>query len=149
MSCPYEKYLAFQLSKDMIADEPEKRPAISDVVKHPVWWSEQQILEFFVNVSDLAKGSALKPGKRKMLDKIAPIRENWTDWTSQFHPNLMQSLQSYRKRKYSGKSVEDLLRAVRNTVSCQSILIHAKIIEMILSCFRITICTISLRNLLE
>ncbi|KAJ7305837.1 hypothetical protein JRQ81_010203 [Phrynocephalus forsythii] len=103
--------LGRELIDAMIHRDPRGRPAASQVLLHPFFWSHEKQLQFFLDVSDriekeLADGplvSALEAGGQEV------VRGDWRE-------NISLPLQTdlRRFRTYKGSSVRDLLRALRN-----------------------------------
>lgn len=122
---PHVKILALQLIKDMIADNPSKRPAIEDIRKHPLWWKKEEYFFYiFEKLSFRVESRYASPDSLRMLERNARniIRG---DWKKHLNSNLMENLNLHDD--FNGKSVGDLLRFIRKAVSCQVFIINASI----------------------
>lgn len=119
---PHEKILALQLIKDMIADDPSKRPATGDILMHPLWWNEEKILNLFIALSYCVQGCNVRPDAQNMLERNARIIIRG-DWKKHLDSNLMENLNMHDD--YNGKSVGDFLRFIRKAVGSLVIYFNA------------------------
>ncbi|CAG0897547.1 unnamed protein product [Darwinula stevensoni] len=106
-----DQVLAHLLVEAMISHEPGKRPNPCAILKFPLFWSNKKILQFFQDVSDRVEkegdGSVLLWNlERASADVVRG------DWREQLEPEVVNDLRKYRS--YKGRSVRDLLRALRN-----------------------------------
>jgi len=102
---------AVSLIKKMIESEPNKRPPAAAVLKHPVFWGKERILNFLQDVSDRLdlddKDSAVIACIERNRYEI--VRDNWYNLLD---PEIAEDLRS--RRTYNETSVSGLLRALRN-----------------------------------
>lgn len=117
---PYEKILVIELSEDMTTLDASKRPTAKSILEHPIWWHEEKISIFFHNLSDRVEANATKTDLLNMLKMEEQIITggNWKN-------KLDNKLVTEWKKKYTENQqleVRYLLRAIRNTVSCQVLL---------------------------
>ena len=110
----------------MTALKPSERPSIHVVAEHPLFWSTSKRLSFILDLSDWME----KQDRFSSLPGILEFRcvrhqaalssallsesisENNTDWLDVIPAGFWSDLTRYRK--YSGRSLVDLLRAIRN-----------------------------------
>ncbi|XP_045598023.2 serine/threonine-protein kinase/endoribonuclease IRE1 isoform X2 [Procambarus clarkii] len=99
------------LIEKMVSSKPSERPPTSAVLKHPFYWSPEKVLGFFQDVSDRVE----KEGGDSMVvmnlerGGVDIVRR---DWRQHMHPTVAEDLRRFRD--YKGRSVRDLLRALRN-----------------------------------
>ena len=95
----------------MITTEPNDRPPAVAVLKHPAFWSKDKTLTFLQDVSDRVDK---EEDDSYVLNMIEKDSQNVTrgDWQSQLDFSVREDLRKHRT--YRGKSVRDLLRAIRN-----------------------------------
>ncbi|KAJ3431863.1 serine/threonine-protein kinase/endoribonuclease ire1 [Anaeramoeba flamelloides] len=102
---------AYDLISWMIESDPNKRPTMKEVQKHPMFWDANQKLNFLLNASDVLEfeqnNSPLIQAFEKNGHRI--FGENWMDY---FDELFLSQLQIYRN--YNGSSLRDLLRIIRN-----------------------------------
>jgi serine/threonine protein kinase len=96
----------------MISQDANSRPPLADVLFHPLFWSKEKVLSFFLDVSDrIEKEDESKCALLRKLESngTAVVRDDWRDHIC---PEVAMDLRRYRT--YKGQSVRDLLRALRN-----------------------------------
>ena len=99
------------LIKAMVNICPNNRPPASAILKHPIFWKKEKVLNFLQDVSDRLDSdekdsSVVLSIERKNSDVI---RQNWYNILD---PQIRDDLRS--RRTYDSKSVSGLLRALRN-----------------------------------
>lgn len=108
-----EKYfLGRSLIQKMISFDPKERPTAKDILKHPFFWKPDQQLRFFQDVSDRTdkeKAETCEVVQRLEIGSDLIIKD---DWKKHITKELQEDLRKFRT--YNGKSVRDLLRAMRN-----------------------------------
>lgn len=107
------KYPDIQVSliSRMLATEPSDRPPAQALLKHPVFWGREKTLGFLQEVSDRVdkeeEGSVVLVSlERKGGEVISG------DWQERLEPAVREDLRLHRS--YRGRSVRDLMRAIRN-----------------------------------
>lgn len=102
------------LISQMIAHEPEDRPDIAAVMKHPYFWSVEKKLDFLLKVSDRYEVERRDPPSALLLklEDVAPEVIGTEGWIVKFDDEFVENLGKYRK--YNGHKLIDLLRAMRN-----------------------------------
>ncbi|KAJ3446024.1 ire1-related [Anaeramoeba flamelloides] len=102
---------AYDLISWMIDSDPNKRPTMKEVQKHPMFWDSNQKLNFLLNASDVLEFEHNSSPLIKAFEKNGPriFGENWMDYFDQL---FLSQLKSYRN--YNGNSLRDLLRIIRN-----------------------------------
>ncbi|XP_075034197.1 serine/threonine-protein kinase/endoribonuclease IRE1 [Mixophyes fleayi] len=107
----HEDLVGHHLIKQMIDKDPQNRPSAEAVLKHPFFWSLEKQLQFFQDVSDRIEKEALDGLIVKQLEKggrdVVKL-----DWREHITVPLQTDLRKFRS--YKGRSVRDLLRALRN-----------------------------------
>ncbi|ORZ00515.1 kinase-like domain-containing protein, partial [Syncephalastrum racemosum] len=104
---------AMDLIASMLDPVPAERPNASKVLSHPFFWTPTQRLAFLQDVSDRLEVEKRDPPSpllmrlEKDADKIIGH-----DWYRRIDRVVAQDLRKFRK--YDGKRVRDLLRALRN-----------------------------------
>jgi len=100
------------LVEQMISSRPSDRPPLQSVLRHPLFWSQERILSFFLDVSDRVEKETEETCRllRNLETGGTPIVRN--DWRDHICPEVAMDLRKYRT--YKGNSVRDLLRAMRN-----------------------------------
>ncbi|KAM5125649.1 serine/threonine-protein kinase/endoribonuclease IRE1-like [Mantella aurantiaca] len=95
----------------MIDKDPQERPSAKAVLKHPFFWSLEKQLQFFQDVSDRIEKEALDGPIMRQLERGGRdvVR---LDWREHITVPLQTDLRKFRN--YKGRSVRDLLRALRN-----------------------------------
>ncbi|KAH3681560.1 hypothetical protein WICPIJ_007434 [Wickerhamomyces pijperi] len=113
-----------ELISQMINHDPRLRPNITSILKHPIFWKDDEKLAFLITLSDrleLEKKETSSPDptvpiSSELLNRfeshVTPEILHGKDWTLKFDGNFLTQLSKYRK--YSGKRIMDLLRALRN-----------------------------------
>lgn len=99
------------LIERMLSSKPSERPPTSAILKHPFYWSPEKVLTFFQDVSDRVE----KEGGDSMI--VMNLERGGVDvvlgdWRQHMHPTIAEDLRRFRD--YKGRSVRDLLRALRN-----------------------------------
>merc|ERR1719189_3039461 len=106
-----EQHTQVSLLERMLASEPVDRPPCTALLRHPVFWGHEKVLAFLQEVSDRVdkeeEGSVV----------LAAVERNGKavtqgDWHSLLEPAVREDLRKHRS--YRGRSVRDLLRAIRN-----------------------------------
>lgn len=98
----------------MTADAPDQRPSIACLLYHPFFWTHEKILEFFVNISNRlelrdAGSNQVRSLFQENVDEV--IRD---DWMHRLESEIKAALPHRNRMNYNGRSVEDLIRALRN-----------------------------------
>ncbi|XP_075558137.1 serine/threonine-protein kinase/endoribonuclease IRE1-like isoform X1 [Dermacentor variabilis] len=103
--------LGQSLIEQMLHTDPQERPSVSAVVKHPVFWGPKRQLDFFQDVSDRIEKEPPDSAVVRHLERggFEVVRGDWRDHITE---ELQKDLRKYRT--YKGHSVRDLLRAMRN-----------------------------------
>lgn len=98
----------------MLRTEPNERPDIEEVIKHPYFWSIEKKIEFLLKVSDRFEVERRDPPSKLLLkfESIAIKIVGSKGWHAKFDANFMDNLGKYRK--YNENKLLDLLRAMRN-----------------------------------
>jgi len=103
--------LRISLIEKALSFEPADRPPASALLKHPAFWSKEKILNFLQEVSDRVDkeedGSAVLASIER--HGLLVTNGNWFECLDQ---EVRDDLRKHRT--YRGKSVRDLLRAIRN-----------------------------------
>ncbi|KAM8945730.1 serine/threonine-protein kinase/endoribonuclease IRE1 [Pelodytes ibericus] len=107
----HEDLVAHQLIEQMIDKDPPRRPSAEGVLKHPFFWNLEKQLQFFQDVSDRIEKEALDGPIVKQLEKGGRFIVKM-DWREHMTVPLQTDLRKFRS--YKGRSVRDLLRALRN-----------------------------------
>ncbi|KAK2179804.1 hypothetical protein NP493_471g02036 [Ridgeia piscesae] len=106
-----EHTLERNLILKMIDLDPDYRPVAGEVLKHPLFWSPRQQLQFFQDVSDRTEKETLSAAIIVRLEAGGePVVGQ--DWRRHITRELQEDLRKFRS--YQGGSVRDLLRAMRN-----------------------------------
>ncbi|XP_045115482.1 serine/threonine-protein kinase/endoribonuclease IRE1-like isoform X2 [Portunus trituberculatus] len=99
------------LIERMMSSKPSERPPTSAILKHPFFWNPEKVLTFFQDVSDRTE--------KESGDSLVVMNLEWGgsevvcgDWKLHMHPVIAEDLRKFRD--YKGRSVRDLLRALRN-----------------------------------
>jgi serine/threonine-protein kinase/endoribonuclease IRE1 len=98
----------------MTKESPNRRPSIACLLFHPFFWSNEKILEFFIDVSNrLEPRDTQSHGARSLFqeDSSEVIGVNWLQ---QLEPEIRASLLHRNRMNYNETSIEDLIRALRN-----------------------------------
>ncbi|KAI8621051.1 protein kinase and ribonuclease [Chytriomyces sp. MP71] len=104
---------AKDLIKRMIFKDPKKRPDSTAVLQHPYFWSSNKKLAFLQDVSDRLESEERDPPSAilKQLERGA-AKVVGPDWTRRLDRRILEDMGKFRK--YDGRTVQDLLRAMRN-----------------------------------
>eukprot|EP00775_Hariotina_reticulata_P013052 gene13052-13179_t len=104
---------ALNLVAAMLQKSPGARPTMSAVLSHPFWWSDEQKLQFLVDVSDRVENEDRDPDPTLLnaLESftVAAVGPNWG---AHIDAELIANLGKYRRYDYT--CLRDLLRVVRN-----------------------------------
>ena len=105
----------------MLHPQPSQRPAARTCLLHPFFWDPAKRLGFLQDASDRFEVMCRDPkdGALITLEKDAGSVVG-NDWHQRLDRIFIENLGKYRK--YDGKSVQDLMRALRNKVRLFSIL---------------------------
>ena len=98
------------LISKMIAVEPNDRPPAVAVLKHPAFWSKDKVLTFLQDCSDRVDKEEEDSYVLNEIEKNS-IGVTLGDWLNQLDPAVRSDLRLHRT--YKGRSVRDLLRAIR------------------------------------
>ena len=101
----------YSLIKTMLSPEPNDRPSIEAIVKHPLFWDAAKSLQFLQDVSDRIEKEAVDSSVVISLER-GGIDVCRGDWRRHISIELQTDLKKFRS--YRGSSVRDLLRAMRN-----------------------------------
>ncbi|XP_076309470.1 serine/threonine-protein kinase/endoribonuclease Ire1 isoform X2 [Tachypleus tridentatus] len=99
------------LVEQMLKSDPNERPSIQAVIKHPIFWCKMKQLAFFQDVSDRIEKEPTDSPVVMCLERggLEVVKGDWTEHiTSELQADLM------RFRTYKGHLVRDLMRAMRN-----------------------------------
>ena len=108
---PEKQSLETSLISKMITTEPNDRPPAVAVLKHPAFWSKDKTLTFLQDVSDRVDKEEDDSYVLNMIEKDS-LSVTRGDWQSQLDFSVREDLRKHRT--YKGRSVRDLLRAIRN-----------------------------------
>lgn len=99
------------LIRAMISALPYERPSSVSVLKYPIFWSKQTVLNFLQDVSDHNEIVLREQQHQCRLEQGAQgvVRGDW-----RAHVDASVAADLRRRRTYKGQSVADLLRAIRN-----------------------------------
>ncbi|KAK0551392.1 bifunctional endoribonuclease/protein kinase ire1 [Tilletia horrida] len=104
---------AQHLINAMIAVEPRERPSAPDVLSHPYFWDAGKRLNFLQEASDRFEIMERDPPAPPLVDLEAGASAVLgSGWYKKVDKAFLDDLGKFRK--YDGKSVQDLLRAMRN-----------------------------------
>ena len=99
----------------MLCDKSESRPPIRAVLKHPIFWTTKEKLQFLVDFSNSMEKKDSNWEIRKSLERDAKLVLNGTNWKENFTESIIKDLDFVRKKHpFRGDSVFDLVRAIRN-----------------------------------
>lgn len=109
-----DSFTVKDLIGSMIQKNPILRPDMSEVLKHPYFWSTEKKLEFLLKVSDRFEVERRDPPSELLLklESIADEILGKQGWFVKFNDNFIDNLGKYRK--YNPHKLMDLLRAIRN-----------------------------------
>uniref|UniRef100_A0A0N4ZC80 non-specific serine/threonine protein kinase n=1 Tax=Parastrongyloides trichosuri TaxID=131310 RepID=A0A0N4ZC80_PARTI len=106
-----ENDVAVHLIEAMIHNSPLFRPSARSVLSHPMFWSNDRKLQFFMDISDRIEieeeGSIIISALERNASFI--ITRNWKNIICKY---LAEDLRKFRSYKHD--AVRDLLRAMRN-----------------------------------
>lgn len=104
---------AHTLIEKMLSTDPLERPPARAILKHPIFWAKEKVLAFFQDVSDRVEKDSTESAVLQSLERAAHdvVRGSWR---THLEDVVMEDLR--RHRTYQGRSVRDLLRALRNKV---------------------------------
>jgi serine/threonine-protein kinase/endoribonuclease IRE1 len=104
---------AHTLIEKMLSVDPLERPPARAILKHPIFWAKEKVLAFFQDVSDRVEKDSTESAVLQSLERAAHdvVRGSWR---THLEDVVMEDLR--RHRTYQGRSVRDLLRALRNKV---------------------------------
>ncbi|KAJ0177114.1 hypothetical protein K1T71_007123 [Dendrolimus kikuchii] len=105
-----EVLITKMLIRAMISERPQARPPCQTVLKYPMFWGKQSILNFLQDVSDQVESSSL-PGIDHPLEWGAR-RVVRGDWRAHVCAKVAGDLR--QRRTYRGDRTAHLLRAIRN-----------------------------------
>ncbi|XP_067089079.1 serine/threonine-protein kinase/endoribonuclease IRE1 [Osmerus mordax] len=107
----HDDIVARHLIEQMLNMDPQRRPSVDSVLKHPFFWSLERELQFFQDVSDRIEKEPLDGPIVRQLERggRAVVKG---DWREHITVPLQTDLRKFRS--YKGGSVRDLLRAMRN-----------------------------------
>ena len=105
------QHTQISLLETMLAAEPADRPPCSALLRHPVFWAREKVLAFLQEVSDRVDkeedGSVVLAAVERNGKQVTQ-----GDWHTLLEPAVREDLRKHRS--YRGRSVRDLLRAIRN-----------------------------------
>ena len=106
-------YEACHLIEAMLERNPEKRPSASEILQHPFFWTIVQKLNFLQELSDKIEFDYEEKGplSRQLETKRRTVCGT-ASWHTRMDPIILADLLSFRR--YSGFSLKDLIRAIRN-----------------------------------
>jgi len=99
------------LIQAMINADPNERPVIEAVMKHPIFWDPNRSLQFLQDVSDRIEKEPVDSEVVMNLER-GGIDVCRGDWRRHISIELQSDLKKFRS--YRGSSARDLLRAMRN-----------------------------------
>lgn len=102
------------LIHQMLHADGNQRPSAAQITRHPTFWDNTKILNFFQEVSDRIEKEDHSSPVVRHLEKDGSRIINNANWIDQITAELQKDLRRYRS--YRGTSVRDLLRALRNKV---------------------------------
>ena len=106
-----ETFSEFTIIESMLSPDPNRRPDIETIVKHPLFWDHSKALQFLQDVSDrIEKEPADSPVVMELERGGIDVCRG--DWRRHISIELQTDLKKFRS--YRGSSVRDLLRAMRN-----------------------------------
>ncbi|KAB0793431.1 hypothetical protein PPYR_13051 [Photinus pyralis] len=108
---PWQIAIQKPLIADLISVKTQDRPPCTAILVHPIFWSNSKILAFFQDVSDRIEKAEPDDHVLMTLERDAAfvVRGDWRRYIS---TEIGKDLRKYRS--YSGDSLRDLLRALRN-----------------------------------
>ncbi|EJU01341.1 hypothetical protein DACRYDRAFT_79919 [Dacryopinax primogenitus] len=104
---------AEDLIGQMLEPDPSARPSTDDCLIHPFFWTPAKRLNFLQDASDRFEVMEREPKEAPLLAlETGPANVLGPDWHRKLDKAVIENLGKFRK--YDGKSVQDLLRALRN-----------------------------------
>ncbi|EJD02004.1 uncharacterized protein FOMMEDRAFT_109089 [Fomitiporia mediterranea MF3/22] len=104
---------AIDLISFMLDPDPSKRPDTSTCLTHPFFWNAARRLAFLQDASDRFEIMCRDPRDPDLIElEKGAYRVVGNDWQSRLDKVFLDNLGKFRK--YDGKSVQDLMRALRN-----------------------------------
>ncbi|KAG0766411.1 hypothetical protein G6F24_003642 [Rhizopus arrhizus] len=104
---------AKDLVEKMISSDPKARPKADDILSHPFFWSTSKRLAFLQDASDRFEIEERDPPSPLLLElESGANKVIGGDWYKRIDRIVANDLGKFRK--YDGKRVRDLLRALRN-----------------------------------
>ncbi|KAF9559781.1 hypothetical protein CPC08DRAFT_637341 [Agrocybe pediades] len=104
---------AKHLIEQMLSFEPKGRPDTTTILLHPFFWDPARRLNFLQDASDRFEIMCRDPRDAHLIRlERGALAVVGNDWHSRLDKIFIENLGKYRK--YDGKSVQDLLRALRN-----------------------------------
>ncbi|KAE9550530.1 hypothetical protein FO519_006257 [Halicephalobus sp. NKZ332] len=102
---------ALNAIENMIQTSVRKRPKLMVVLSHPMFWTNEKILQFFMDVSD-----RIEPKTEEGSEVVQRLENFGTRVTRNFISAIDDLLKAdlKQRRSYRGESIRDLLRALRN-----------------------------------
>ncbi|KZO94710.1 hypothetical protein CALVIDRAFT_538819 [Calocera viscosa TUFC12733] len=97
----------------MLEPDPSSRPTTDDCLIHPFFWTPAKRLSFLQDASDRFEVMEREPKEAPLLAlETDAAKVLGPDWHRKLDKAVIENLGKFRK--YDGKSVQDLLRALRN-----------------------------------
>ncbi|KAG9035077.1 bifunctional endoribonuclease/protein kinase ire1 [Tulasnella sp. JGI-2019a] len=104
---------AEDLITTMLTPEPKSRPDTTDCLIHPYFWSPARRLGFLQDASDRFEIMGRDPPEPQLVALETNARDVvGPDWHKKLDKVFDENLGKFRK--YDGRSVQDLMRALRN-----------------------------------
>lgn len=95
---------------------PSCRPDTTSCLLHPYFWDADRRLGFLQDASDRFEVMCREPRERDLITlETEATNVVGHDWRLRLDKSFLENLGKFRK--YDGRSVQDLLRALRNKVS--------------------------------
>jgi len=92
-----------------------QRPDTTTVLLHPFFWDAGRRLNFLQDASDRFEIMCRDPKDQHLITlERGAITVVGNDWHARLDKTFIENLGKYRK--YDGRSVQDLMRALRNKV---------------------------------
>lgn len=111
-----EGHEAQHLISAMVSADPRQRPSATDVLSHPYFWDSNRRLTFLQDASDRFECMERDPPHPALVALETDYHlVVGPDWFKKVDKVFIEDLGKFRG--YDGKSVQDLLRALRNKVS--------------------------------
>lgn len=129
---PYSRYVQSpSLQAFLLSTMPSPRPDTATCLLHPYFWDPGKRLTFLQEASDRFEIMCRDPRDPMLveLEKDA-FSVVGNDWNARLDKWFIENLGKYRK--YDGRSVQDLMRALRNKVSIIIHLIRSEVSDIVL-----------------